>query len=230
MDYDSRNMLVSSDFPLDKVVFMSSGSISVPPFGFNDVSVPHGLPFIPLVSAVYSTTSDFETTYEYNSGPVQTNTSLPGVFLYDTSDMSTSEHIILRHSNNTASSVTLYYRVYAFMPSTANDLVGFTVTEADDFVMNTDYNYTKLFMSGVTPYSSVANSVEVITHGLGYRPQVSAWQQKPDGVYSVTSALLLANGNTTGGMVSVTDNNIIYQREDFPFGASRLHYRIYIDE
>ena len=228
---NAKNFLINSDYPLDKVVYMTSGSVIVPASDYNDISISHGLPFTPLVNAIYSTSSTFDIAYEYNSGQVNTDLSIPSPFLYDTSDTSDATHITLRHTNYSVSPVTLYYRVYAFMPTTASAGVSFTASIADNFTINSDINYTKLILSGATAYSSVVSSTEVIPHGLGYKPQVMAWVENSLGTVSKTFTPILDTGVMYGSGVVVDDTNVTYIRPDFMGGvAERLHYRIYADE
>ena len=228
---NAKNFLINSDYPLDKVVYMTNGSVAVPASNYNDISISHGLGFAPLVSAIYSTSSTFDIAYEYNSGQVNTDLTIPSPFMYSTSDTSDATSIVLRHTNHSASPVTLYYRVYAFMPTTASADVSFTASAADNFTLGSDYNYTKLIASGVTAYSSVVSSTEVIPHGLGYKPQVMAWVENSVGVVSKTFTSITDTGVLYGSGVIVDDTNVTYIRPDFTGGnAERLHYRIYADE
>lgn len=227
---DARNFSISSDYPIDKVIYMTSGSVTISGYNYNDVTIPHGLPFTPLTTDIYSLTPSFDTSYEYNSGPVQTDPLLSSPFLYNTGSESDSTNITLRHTNNSPSSVTIYYRVYGFMPSTVNEEAAWTASVADNFVMNSDYNYTKLFDAGVTAYSDIPDSIETINHNLGYRPQVMAWSEESSVVYSRNFTSLYPDGSNDGGAIYIDENSIIFQRQFFLFNASRLHYRIYIDE
>lgn len=228
---NAKNFFINSDYPIDKVVYMTSGSVTIPASDYNDVTIPHGLGFAPLVSAIYSTSSTFTIAYEYNSGQVNTDLTIPSPFLYDTGGASDATYITLRHTNNTASPVTLYYRVYAFMPTTASADVSFTAGVADNFTINSDYNYTKLILSGATAYSSVVSSTEVIPHGLGYKPQVMAWVENSLGTVSKTFTPILGTGVMYGSGVVVDETNVTYIRPDFMGGiAERLHFRVYADE
>lgn len=225
------NLLIDTDHPLDKVIYMKSGSVSVGGYNYNDITIAHGLPFAPLVSAIYSTSSSFPIAWEYNSGEINTSATAPSPFRYDTRVVSDSSNITIRHTNNMSSTVTLYYRLYGFMPSTANDLVGFTDGIADDFVVNSDWNYTKLLLAGATAWSSADNSTVTVNHGLGYRPQVEAWVETGTGIYKRTFTDAAPNGTSYSGAVEVGTNTVVFRRSAGMFGnSSRFHYRIYVDE
>lgn len=226
MDYDSRDMLVSSDYPLDKIVYLHTGSINFPITG-TDYIINHGLPFTPLIKVVWSTSNDFSTTYGVGDGPISSNPSfayLPQiVFAY--SDSSTINLVF----GNPGSVTDAYIRIYAFMPSNVNTDAEFTVSAADTFVLNTDYNYSKLYLSGITASSSTPSSVETITHGLGYYPQVEVWYTKGGLTYAMSEIALFDNSLGTESFELTTDD-LILRRSPFLSGDELFHYRIYADE
>lgn len=227
MTVDPRNFLFSSDYPMDKVVYLHSGVLNFAVSG-TDYIVAHGLSFTPLIKVVWSTDANFTTTYGVGDGPVSTSPSQP---------FSPS----LAYANANGTNITLsfgypgavssvYIRVYAFMPSDVNLDIAFTASAADTFVLNTDYNYTKLFVTGVTASSAVASSAEVVSHSLGYYPQTEVWFER-GGYAWVAPQMLVVNGVTRSTETfELTTSSLTMYRDPFLSGSERFHYRIYVDE
>jgi hypothetical protein len=195
---------------LDKVIYITSGSFSAAGGGglstlhqFN-----HGLSCTPLIIGTWSIDSDFSTSRE------------GGFFAFEGTDPNTiytqffanSTQITVGTFNPTASAVTVYYRIYAFMPSDVNVDSSFTTASADTFALNTDYNYTKLYLSGI----ATAAATTTVTHSLGYRPQVIAWV-KDASIYGTEAVV-------DSGIVKVTDTTIVITSP-----TKDVHYRIYAD-
>lgn len=227
MDPDSaKQMLVSSDYPLDKVVYLHTRSVVVPAGSFNDQIFPHNLPFTPLVLGQWSFDSDFETAYDANSGP---RAGAGGTLLLQTTLRSNATNIVIFNSNNQAFDVTVYWRIYALMPSTVSATAPFTASIADSFIIDTDQNYSKLFSSGVTGFSSTLDSSVTVTHGLGYRPQVLVWYEDSTVTQWLGSYAQEDPGGNTRCRVGTNDITLIRDSLFLP-SALRFHYRVYIDE
>jgi hypothetical protein len=208
---DPRNFLLNTDYPLDKVVYMTSGSFSAAGGGglgtvhqFN-----HGLSYTPLIVGTWSTNSDFSTSRE------------GGYFAFEGTDPNTiytqffanSTKITVSTFNPPAPAVTIYYRIYAFMPSNVNVDSSFTTASADTFALNTDYNYTKLFSSGI----ATAAATTTITHDLGFRPQVMAWIKDSSVAYGTSMVVDM-------GYVKATTTTVVITSP-----SKDIHYRIYAD-
>jgi len=218
----ANNLLLSTDFPLDKIIYMNSGSISVPSGSSLDINVPHNLPFRPLLIATWSTTADFAISYEQGVSGF-TDLSIPQL-----SVQSTPTDIRFLPLNYTGSTLTYYWRVFGFMPSDVDAEAIFTSATADSFVLNTDYNYTKLWDSGIKLWAS---GTQTIDHNFGYRPQIEIWFEQ-----ELNSNLLTRwfQGIDTsyGGTdkVLVTDNQIIfYFNSSGGVTGRKWYYRIYTD-
>jgi hypothetical protein len=227
MDPTSAKLMhVSSDFPLDKVVYMHTLNFSISAGSFNDQIFPHNLSFTPLMLGQWSLDSTFATAYDANSGP---RFGAGGTLRLQTSLSSDATNITIRNTNNEAFGVTVYWRIYGLMPSTVSEVAAFTASTADDFVIDTDQNYTKLFDAGVTGFSSTLGSSVTVNHGLGYRPQVLTFSENATltqwmGSYSV-------EGSAGNNRCRVDSNNIVLIRDSTVLpSALRFHFRIYIDE
>lgn len=222
MDYDSRDMLVSSDFPLDKVVYMDSGPVAVPTGSIATIEVPHNLPFRPMVIGTWSLDANFSTSIDEGIPPY-VDPNAPYLAM-----SSTPGFLRLTPRNVTGSTLTFYWRAYGFMPPNVNEVAAFTSAEADDFVMNTDYNYSKLLDTGIVNLSSGSVSVP---HDLGYRPQVEIW-----GESAVSSSTLLkhtfgmSSTSNASNRISVSESSLNFIKGTAPTLEEVYYYRIYADE
>jgi hypothetical protein len=208
---DSRNFLLDTDYPMDKVIYMVSGSFAAAGGGGLGTTIDfnHNLGYTPLIVGTWSTDSGFSTSRE------------GGFFAFEGTDPNTiyttfyanSTKITVSTFNPTASGVTVYYRIYGLMPSDVNIDNASTVALADTFQLNTDYNYTKLLLSGI----ATAAATTTITHSLGYRPQVMAWIKDGSVVYGTDMIVDM-------GYIKVTTTTIVITSP-----SKDIHYRIYAD-
>lgn len=217
-----EKMLLNTDCPLDKVIYMKEVTVPLASLSFNDITITHDLGFTPLLQGAWTQDSTWATVYDENSGPVNAG----GQFLVNTSVESTSTSIKLYNTNNQAFATNVYWRLFGFMPSNVNADAAFTSSSADNFVINTDVNYTKLYDSGVTAASSTLGSIETVDHNIGYKPQVLCWAENSTFTYWMnTYAQPGVNNNC-----KVTDTQIIFTRDNvFLSSAVKFHYKIYLD-
>lgn len=222
---DPRNFLVISDYPLDKIIYLYEGQLTAAAGGFATASIPHDLPFAPLIVGNWSTSPLWSVTYEQQSGPIAPNNNYsPILYGFDVTSNNSASNITLTNYISGAP-VTAYYRLYGFQPSNSNvDLLA--TNDADNFILNTEYNYTKLLSANT---ASIAESFSIdqfvtVTHNLGYIPQVIYWIER--------SNLIERGAQTTpnGSAIScrVTSDSVIFKSSQAL--AATLHYRIYIDE
>ena len=203
---DPRDFLLNTDYEMDKIIYFAEGTLNV---GQYDVYIPHNLPFTPLIFGVCAYNSDFS---DSRNVPYQyiTRDNTESFTAY-----ANASSVRLTYTNYSGTPSKIYYRLYGFEPSDSRGKVGATSKFAKNFILNTDYNYCKLFQKGT------ANAGGTISHNLGYLPQVLVWQTSNGwtGPTDISSA-------STG--VIVTDNAVTFQ---FPnLGIDKLHYRIYYDE
>lgn len=231
-------MLVTSDYPIEKVVLLKSGSLSMTaPSGV--FSVPYDLPFTPLCNGVWSLTPDFAVTYNLGAGSYPSgNPAFPWQRCleigrsFSSSGVNSSE--IIFGWINLSTTTTVYYRVYGLEPSSSINEVPFTDNIGDDYIINTDYNYQKVFDSNFIS-GLAANSTYVITHNLGWRARAMFWGTRTTGY---TYPIELARNDTIGtyGFKIIAGLNNITIQTDSTFDPSlgavptRLDYRIYLDE
>ena len=210
-----NDFLLTTDYPIDKIIGYTESSFSAPATTSSTYSTPHGITaFTPLAIVKWSTDPSFSTSYD------EIGVSFNFITLNGATD---ATNLYLYYFNLTASPVTIYYRVYYFMPSNVDVENEETQSDFDAYVLNTDYNYTKIYEQGFS-----ASPAFSVSHDLGYYPQVEAWY------------ILTSNGRTqrlVSGDNSITDSprvRVTTTSVEFLDGTitpvSGWHYRIYADE
>lgn len=215
MSVDPRKFLLNTDYPMDKIAGYFSGTYSGSGYNSN-LTIPHNLGIAPLCVMSWSTNSDFTTSYS-PTGIVLTE------YMY-CNCYSTINNIVLQAQKLDGGAFTLYYRIYYFLPENSTLDVAGTATGLDNFILNTDYNYTKLYTSG-----SINGFYNEIQHNLGYYPQVEVWRQINNNCSYVD------DGYPTDSVknVVITNTKIILSdsASNYAPGATiTWYYRIYIDE
>lgn len=217
MTVDPRKFLLNTDYEMDKIIYFTSGSITA-----SEISktIDHTLGFAPLIFGVCAFDESFNDprTIPYEYITTQNTISLTA--------QATSTQIKIYYTNYTDQNTPIYYRIYAFEPSTSSAQILPTSSLAKKFILNTDYNYCKLFKKGTLS----GNGQHSVTHNLGYLPQTLIWAESSGTIIPIDHS----NGwydpilNEPFG-VQVTSSQVI---SDFPATANfdTIHYRIYYDE
>ena len=136
-----------------------------------------------------------------------------------------------------------------FEPSDSHRKLPKTSQNARQFILNTDYNYLKLFKKGVeniTIHQTIPQPTAdpiTITHNLGYRPQALFWVEdiynNSSVVYQFDMTTLPSNiyddyyGTITTPKQCIEtypDKFIIRPIIPQTGDTHKLHYRIYYDE
>ena len=206
---DPRDFLLNTDYEMDKIVYFKEGSTSSYQQTFD-----HGLGFTPLIFGVCSENSDYSESH-----------SIP--YLYQTQDDYKSFDVRANGSTITiecVNNVPVYYRIFAFEPSDSKSHVGYTSKYASQFILNTDYNYCKLFKKDLVS----GTGTFTIPHNLGYIPQVLAWGENSGKTFPIelSEPENPAFGNPTN--LAVTDSALIIRNNAGAY--TKIHYRIYYDE
>lgn len=215
MAIDPRNFLLNTDYELDKIVLFKEDKFT------STYEWDHGLDFTPLVFGVWATDENF---YSVNQiGELDSSSETGYSPLLSVECLATDTKVKLTSAGNT-NNTDLYFRVYAFEPPESTATVSPTSQNAKKFILNTDYNYCKLFQTGTFTQSN-----QEFTHGLGYIPQVMAWIKYAPSYLSGAVQPLVVNSEATNFKLSVTTNKL-------KFGVlptaiiSKIYWRIYYDE
>jgi len=201
---DARNFLLNTDYPMDKIAGYKTGSFNITyntTYGWYDgqATISHSHGVYPLCTLVWSFNANFYPSY--------TETSINDVNGYQITCRSTTSQIEV-YGWTWDGPATIYYKIFYFIPDNADIDVASTQSALDTFVINTDYNYTKLYLAG--SYTGINTTID---HNLGYYPMVDIWRLvgtscrrviwadvKP-GAYNseslTTTALILHDGSST---------------------------------
>lgn len=208
------DFLLNTDYEMDKIVYYASGEI-MPTGNTYEYVEEFNLGFIPLFFATLSFTEDFSDTR------MSSTISEDGTIIQM---QSYSDGIAIRYENPNNPNQKLYYRIYAFEPSDSTASVGKTQKDAKQFILNTDYNYCKLYKKGIS------TSDTTINHSLGYVPFVLAWSENKwtnpaPGV--ITPCWFSGAESSNIPSVSVTSSSVTISGVP---ANGKVHYRIYYDE
>lgn len=219
------NFLITSDYPLDKIIYITSGSTSVPNSTLDatpGITITHSLPFTPLPIMQWSNTSDFAITNELRDADYLANYFSTGAGQSYNCTANSSTIGITRY-NLSGSTKTLYYRIFCFMPSDADadSEVPATASSGSNFILSTNYNYLKLVKDGIL----TDGGVESYAHNLGYVPRVQAWEETSGTVSRLIAAQDISGDVGTTGL-HITDTELIWLN---PSTYDKIHYRIYGD-
>lgn len=225
---DPRDFLLNTDYELDKIVLFEEGSIE----SGESKDILHKLSFTPLVFGICAFNKDFTDT---KSVPFRDKITLSGsppyvetpAVEFNVYALDNEPKIHISYNNNDSPAPTLYYRLYAFEPSDSFADVPKTSSHATQFILNTDYNYCKLYKKGVVS----GNTDTSITHNLGYYAQTLAWLDNGTYTSQITFSTL---ADDTGAYiplgVEVTESSVDFRYAQNILPNSKIHYRIYYDE
>lgn len=213
---DYRNMLLTSDKPIDQIIKPYVGSISVTSSGAFP-SYPHTLAYRPLYYVKWSLTSDFKTSYEETG----LGTELPGTGI-SFSAQTSADTLYLFIGNNGAAR-TVYFRVILFMPPDVNVIGIQSQALFDNFIFNTDLNYSKVLL-----YAKTASNNQTITHGLGYYPMVDVWKIRASDGRCIRHVENDAVTPPAYERAEITTTSLILS--DSAAYLSYWYYKIYVDE
>lgn len=229
-----KKMILSSDTPIDKIVLLKSGSFTLPGSVSGYVTaIPHGLPFTPLCSGNWSTVSDFSIQYEFSSGTYPS--SNPGYVFNAIMNVYADASNVYLDADNIGSSMTVYYRVFGFEPTSSLANIPAVASQGDDFMINSDYLNPKLYIEGVAslPLTGGSEVFTYVQHDIGTIPQVMGWvtystfngSTLVDAVHPVGTS----NYNSQGVTLIVGEAAIAFSSPPF-IDAHTAYYRIWLDE
>ena len=210
---DRSKLLFYSPDPIDKIVYLTTKTVSVSSSSFEITTFDHNLGFRPFITGEFSESSTFITSNTIGSNDISGVT---------TSIKANDTEVQLVTDNNSGSSITHYYRIYGFADEGADIDVGYNSDAPDNlFQFNMEFNYGKLYEAGTT--SSVSNSSsETVTHDLGGIVQVRAWA-----ISSGYATPISTSDYTQGHAVITATNSVKFINKSG--GAATYHYRIYYD-
>lgn len=229
----AKNLLFSTDYPIDKVVYKHEFTGSVAKAAnqgdSHTFTIAHGLPFTPHCIGTYSD-DGFTTSYDFGSGDIWYDPTFhqygPRILATVTSD-ATSIYVEVLNFDTTR---TFDFHVVGLVPQDIPDDVYPAATNTGDFNLNTDYNYMKILASG--QQSSSANNITwVIPHNLGYVPTALVFTKGYGDVVYLGGAENAMGANDYIFYAYLDSSNLYMQVVDnFNNQPMTAYYRIYLDE
>lgn len=191
---DPRNFLLNTDYPLDMIAFKTEGSFSIANSTIDSLTIPHGLGFAPMPILIWSNTADFSTAY--TGGDPTYYSTFTGFAGQEYNAVSDPTNITINRLNYSGSTQTVYYRIFAFVPSTEPDttVVPANSNTSDTFILNTDFNYMKLVAT-----DRVTTTATTYSHNLGYIPSGLMWGVNYSGGTTISSVTQLVGGQIVNG-------------------------------
>jgi hypothetical protein len=219
-----RNFIINTDFSVDHVVYIKD---VVVPFSSIGIEIEHGLGFVPLLMGLYST-DDWNT-----SMPIDTPASSG-----DNIGNLQTEAIqrVIRLINYGRLNRPVKARLFGLMPSNVNVDVTPPKIRYSNFNFNTDFNYSKLIKADVFDTNWNSGENIIYHHGLGYIPEVEAWQEDNSGVVKKFFNIYDPNGVNFSSMGSrivyakITTQDFIIRTDGANQNITKIHYRIYGDQ
>ena len=216
MAVNPKNFLLNTDYDMDKIIIVKTGST------IGTTEIPHNLGTTFLPFGVWSTDPNFSTVNSIGVNEASNEPSYTPRLGVDCDVFNNRIKILV--SGGGADTTTVYYRIYGFAKPGDNISVASTSNLANKFMINTDYNYRKIFATG-----EFTQSDQEYSHNLGYLPQVMAWYDNSESTilpdFGVTPVMSASYFSSAG--ITVTPTKI---KVGFVFPEEKVHWRIYYDE
>lgn len=226
------DFLLNTDYEMDKIIYFKEGKYT--PQNMR-VQIPHTLGIAPLITGVWSKYADFSEPHSFTTSEIDYSTNTYAIdSILCTSDES---NIDLYQSSGPISSPTpfdFYVRLIGFEPSGSHKNLPKTSQNANKFILNTDYNYLKLYKAGVENVVLSGGIYQPITleHNLGHHAQGLFWAESGGSgwieIRNISQANLANIYTDKAGVESYTDKFIVYPPSANGL-TKKIHYRIYYD-
>ena len=211
-----ENLSMTSDYPMDKIIYFHEGEYDFSRSLITPAAIiPHGLPFAPLVFAVFSLDNWQTTLTEPNESP---NT----ICVVDSTNINLYAY--------RGAGGRFKIRIFGFEPSDSSAILSPTSAQASSFILNSDFNYLKLYMADKGVVDGSGNAA--INHNLGFVPIALVWYEYLSGSVRGLSRIELSENLTTDNPtgLEITANQLILHHPTNINPNSTFHYRIYYNE
>lgn len=226
---NAKNLLFTTDYPIDKVVYKYQFTASVTHASTRGdkrtFTIPHGLPFTPYCIGSYSD-DNWTTSFDFGNFDLWYNSTFreygPRIAAVVQSD-ATNIYVLALNYDSTR---TVDFHIVGLAPE------GETVTapppvRSGDFNLNTDYNYMKIIDSGVLTTSG--DQTWVVPHNLGYVPSALVFTRGYADMVYLQGAENVMGANDYESIAYLDENNLTLSiTGNFGVTASMM-YRIYAD-
>ncbi len=207
---DLRNFIYHSDYPVDYIVksLKRDYIVEVGDFGtMKTDTIPHGLPFAPLVDGVWGLNPDLSDSRSIINDHYP---RLTGQSIIDISVSSDENNIYITCFNNDFTPKHFYFKLWCY-PDPGYDGDVEPVEDSTNFSFNSMYDYLKLFMTG--SFEINPGQEKVIYHNLGYKPRALVWGRNVSG-----DKFRMIEYEVTDNFIKIKNNR---------YSRSEYKYRIY---
>lgn len=209
-----NNFVLDSDYPMDKITYFHEAEYNYLPTIVDFITVQHNLGYAPLVWAIVSEDNWESTISTPSSNPIINVTS-------------NSDSIRIYAAKSGASSP-FKIRIFGLAPYGSAPSRDETAMNASKFMVDSDYGYAKLAVSGSNTTDSAGKLT--VSHSLGHAAVVMGWENDAGiGWNRIDSGVALTGSKpssvTKRGMLSLVDRVEFYASPNTP-----IQYRIYADE
>lgn len=172
-------LLVNTHYKLPWIVWSRAYQLEIASGGYiADQTIPHGLPFIPMLFGQWATSSAFNPSYDLGINVPGGGTG--GQPLYMCQFWADKTNVHITAMNNSTSTKTFSFRLMAFAPPDYTGEVT-PVNYNSPFSFNSHYRYQQILMQG--------QSSGAVNHNLGYLPQSKVWAIVQDTVLPAMGVL-----------------------------------------
>lgn len=225
-----KRLRLNTDYPLDKIILLFSGSQTIPAGVLTNIDIPHGQSgYIPLPWGNWAFNSSFSVAYEFDTGPITTGGIASAYTVAPTIEANATNIRISVPNYYTAGTFTLHYRIFCFAPSNLSSLsIESTNVNVDKFMLNTDQQQVQLMENNLITYAGGSGTVitPLFEHNLGYSPQILYWDH-----ITSTGIVRPRQQHAEGSGVSIySDNTNAYLIRQGNWLAGTVYYRIYVNE
>lgn len=249
---DPRDFLLNTDYEMDKIIFCRKLTITTSTPTIQEIE--HGLPTVPLMLGVWSPTEDFSETHSLMPiAPVDN-----GAYCWVSSTYKSVNVHLMPEQNQDESYAQTTFHIYLFglepsdnyhdeyastngAPTIIKQKIAPTRGFADQFILNTDYNYMKLLTGRPELEYDAQTGISTYHHGLGYVPFILTWGTlgwDDDGGewdIEINSADSVFSYNDTGLADTPATSGVYVDEDDIKYYGSgvvpmTLIMRVYADE
>lgn len=219
-----NNFLISSKYPMDKIVFLREISTNLDSGGMLDQTIAHNLGDIPFCNGVLSF-DNWQTTYQAGTSRMARQYYSEEFNIY-----SGEKEIRIQAAFYDKPNQAVKIRVWGVYSSTSNATAPATRNQsANKFILNSKYNYFKLLQDGIV---DVSGGQKVMSHNLGYKPIVELWADfsyDDNGWTYYNRPDCIDTNSSYGQAVKVTNQQLVLNDGGYILKVKRFYYRIYVD-
>ena len=210
--------ILDTDHPMDKLVWLWEGDISLDNFGFGEKTVAHGVGAQIFVQGIW-TVDNWQTT---NTFGTQRQEGQIMTYGGDVESDGTNVHFYITAASALGGTAKVRFWGVVNELETQNLPIRATAElSSNKFVLNTDFRYPKLIMEGYTGKNTT------VGYSLNTYPYVDIWVLRDnETMYSYLNRDLFDATDYGTPLVKVTKTGILFGNEQY-YPINKFYYRVY---